>query len=139
MSTVEDRLGVSDLFSRYLWAIDTGDVETLVSCFTEDGTLESPALGRSSGQDEIRAFAQRFADYHRRGSQLRHVVSNLLVDTDGTHAKARCYLLVYLTRDGQSRLLGPGRYECSLRKEGGAWRFTHRLVVMDHEYDLGDI
>ncbi|MBO0690236.1 MAG: nuclear transport factor 2 family protein, partial [Candidatus Dormibacteraeota bacterium] len=47
MSTVEDRLGVSDLFSRYLWAIDTGDVETLVSCFTEDGTLESPALGRS--------------------------------------------------------------------------------------------
>ena len=136
---MEDRLAIADLFARYMWAIDTGDVDALVSCFTEDGTLQSPALGRSSGRDEIRAFAQRFAEYRRRGSQLRHVISNLLVEMDGPRASARCYLLVYLTRDGQRRLLGPGRYDCSLRKEEGAWRFADRLVVMDHEYDLGDL
>lgn len=137
--SVEERLAVEELFARYLWSIDTGDVDTLVSCFTEDGSLESPAVGSFAGHDQVRAFAQRFADYRRRGSQLRHVMSNLLVDTEGDQATARCYLLVYLTRDGQSKLLGPGRYECTLRREDGAWRFVRRLVVMDHDYDLGDI
>lgn len=39
--SVEDRLAIGDLFARYMWAIDTGDVEGLVACFTEDGALEN--------------------------------------------------------------------------------------------------
>ena len=45
-ASVEDRIRIGDLFARYMWAIDTGDVETLTGCFTEDGSLESPAVGR---------------------------------------------------------------------------------------------
>lgn len=137
--SVEDRLAISDLFARYMWAIDTGDVEGLVACFTEDGALESPAVGRYAGRDGVRAFASRFAQFHARGTQLRHIISNLLIETDGDRASAKCYLLAFLTKDGQSRLLGPGRYECRLRKETGAWRFENRLVVMDHDYVLDDI
>lgn len=137
--SVEDQLAVQELFARYLWSIDTGDVEALVSCFTPDAVLESPAIGAFAGIDQVRKFAERFAAYHQRGSQLRHVMSNLIVETDTNDATARCYLLVYLTRDGKSGLLGPGRYDCALRREGGTWRFARRLVVMDHDYDLGDI
>lgn len=137
--SLEDRLAISDLFARYMWAIDTGDVEGLVACFTEDGVLESPAVGRYAGRDGVRTFAERFASFHTAGTQLRHVISNLLIEPDGDRAFAKCYLLTFLTKDGQSRLLGPGRYECRLRKEGGTWRFENRLVVMDHDYALDGI
>ena len=70
---------------------------------------------------------------------MRHVISNLLVDADGDLASAKCYVAVFLTKDGASRLLGPGRYECDLRKVDGQWLFQRRLVVMDHDYELEGI
>jgi 3-phenylpropionate/cinnamic acid dioxygenase small subunit len=137
--SLEDRAAIGDLFARYMWALDSGDVEGLVACFTEDGALQSPAVGEYRGHAAIRAFASRFAAYRQRGAQLRHVISNLLIETEGDAGQARCYLAVFETRDGQSRLLGPGRYDCRLRRDATGWRFAHRLVVMDHEYELQGI
>jgi hypothetical protein len=31
---IEDRIGLQDLIANYGWALDTGDVEALVACFT---------------------------------------------------------------------------------------------------------
>ena len=55
---------------------------------------------------------------------------------DGDRAKASCYLLIVITRDGQSRLLAPGRYECDLARIGGQWLFQRRRVILDHEVVL---
>ena len=74
---------INDLFVRYTTALDAGDVETIVGCFTEDGALESPAVGVYSGRQGIREFAERFARFRERGSQLRHFISNLAVQVDG--------------------------------------------------------
>ena len=136
---LESRIAIEDLFSRYMWAIDCGDVAGVAGCFTEDGSLESPAVGAYSGRDQITAFAERFARFRERGSQLRHVISNLMVDIDGDTATAQCYLVVFIVENGDSRLLGPGRYECDLRRVDGAWYFARRLVVMDHDYELKGI
>jgi hypothetical protein len=43
---------------------------------------------------------------------------------------------VVLPRDGESRLLAPGRYDCELRKTDGQWRFQRRVVLHDHDYTL---
>jgi uncharacterized protein (TIGR02246 family) len=136
---LEDRLAISDLFVRYTTALDRGDVETIVDCFTPDGSLDSPAVGRHSGHAAIRAFAERFARFHERGAQLRHVISDLAVAIDGDHARATCYLLNILTRNGKSELLAPGRYECELVKSGGEWRFHRRVVILDHEMTLDGV
>lgn len=136
MVPIEDQIAIQNLFSRYMWALDGGDIDGIVSCFTADGALESPAVGRYEGHDGIRAFATRFSRFRERGAQMRHMVSNLRIEVDGDRGFARCYLVVFLTQHGDSRLLGPGRYECSLRKTDGDWRFEHRLVVMDHDYEL---
>jgi uncharacterized protein (TIGR02246 family) len=134
--SIEDRLAISDLFTRYTCALDAGDVDTLVDCFTEDGALVSPAVGAHAGRPAIRAFAERFARFRANGSQLRHVISNLMMQVDGDHGHATCYLTVFLTRDGKSRLLAPGMYDCELRKTGGIWRFQNRVVRHDHDYTL---
>jgi uncharacterized protein (TIGR02246 family) len=136
IASIEDRLAISDLFTRYTCALDAGDVETLVDCFTADATLVSPAVGRHAGHAAIRAFAERFARFRAGGSQLRHVISNLMMQVDGERAHATCYLTVFLTRDGKSRLLAPGGYDCDLRKADGVWRFQNRVVHHDHDYKL---
>ena len=34
--SVADRIAIQDLIARYAWALDTGDVDSLVTCFTTD-------------------------------------------------------------------------------------------------------
>ena len=136
MPSIEDRFGINDLFVRYVCALDDGDAETVIDCFTEDGTLVSPAVGEHTGRAAITAFAHRFARFQTGGSQLRHVISNLKMTVDGDHAHATCYLTVLLTKDGASRLMAPGRYDCTLRKVAGDWKFQRRVVIHDHDYTL---
>jgi uncharacterized protein (TIGR02246 family) len=136
---MDDRQVINDLFVRYTTALDAGDVATIVGCFTEDGTLESPAVGVYSGRQGIREFAERFARFRERGSQLRHFISNLAVEVDGDAARATCYLLTVITRNGKTELMPPGRYDCRLAREDGRWLFSHRLVVLDGEANLDGI
>ena len=60
-------------------------------------------------------------------------------EVDGNHAKAKCYLLVYITKNGNSKLLAPGTYECDLVKIKEEWYFNKRIVTMDHDYILEGI
>jgi uncharacterized protein (TIGR02246 family) len=133
---IEDRLAINDLFVRYTTALDAGDVDTIVACFTEDGALESPLVGIYAGRDGIRAFSERFAAVRQRGVQLRHVISNLAMTVNGDTARATCYLTNIVTMDGRSQLMPPGRYECELRRVGGNWLFQHRLVILDAPFTL---
>jgi uncharacterized protein (TIGR02246 family) len=135
-SGMDDRTTINDLFVRYTTALDAGDVETIVGCFTEDGALESPAVGVYAGRAGIREFAERFARFRERGSQLRHFISNLAVQVNGDEARATCYLLNVITRNGKSEMMAPGRYDCRLAKIDGEWLFGHRLVVLDAEFPL---
>src|SRR6202042_2171725 len=102
--------------------------DTVIDCFTEDGRALSPADGGHTGRAAITAFDRRFSRFQAGGSQLRHVISNLIMSVDGERAHATCYLTVFMTKDGASRLVAPGRYDCELRKVDGQWRFQRRVV-----------
>ena len=133
---IGDRLAIHDLFVRYAGALDAGDVETVVDCFTADAVLESPAIGTIAGHDAIRAFAGRFAAQRAAGVQFRHLVTNIAAVIEGERAQANAYLLVFVTEGGASRRLPPGRYQCDLVKARGRWRFSRRVVFHDHPYTL---
>ena len=136
---MEEWFHINQLFVRYATALDRGDVEGVVECFTADGTIDSPVLGRFGGHAGVREFALRTERMLRQhGAQFRHVVSNLRADVDGDTARATCYLHDFLTRDGRTELLSPGEYDCRLRREGGRWRFVHRLVRMDQSFPPPD-
>ena len=139
--SVLDRMAIEALFVRYATALDDGEVETVVACFTADAALESPVIGRIEGTDAIRAFAGRFAAQRAAGTQFRHLLTNLAIEIapEGDRARATAYLLVMISKDGQHRTLPPGRYECELAKQNGAWRITRRVVFHDHDYTLDGI
>jgi ketosteroid isomerase-like protein len=137
---LEDWFAINMLFTRYATALDRCDVDAVVDCFGEQGSLESPVLGVFQGPARIREFAEMTARLKREhGAQFRHVVSNLQVDVDGDRARATCYLLDFVTRDGVTELLSPGEYECDLTRSDGRWRFDFRLVRMDRPFVVRDI
>ena len=138
MTVFEDRCAIHDLFTRYCCALDDGEVETVVGCFTADAALKSPVID-IQGHAEIRAFAERFAAQRAAGTQFRHMVSNIAAAIDGDRATATAYLLVLISKDGAHRTLPPGRYECALVKQDGTWRFSRRTVFHDHAYVLEGI
>ena len=135
---LQDRAAIHDLFTRYCCALDNGEVETVVDCFTADAVLKSPVVD-INGRDQIRAFAGRFAAQRAAGTQFRHMVTNIAVTIDGDRAAATAYLLVLISRDGNHRTLPPGRYDCNVVKENGVWRFARRTVFHDHAYTLEGI
>jgi uncharacterized protein (TIGR02246 family) len=138
MSALADRVAIADLFTRYCCALDNGEVETVLACFSEDAVLKSPVID-IKGHAAIREFAGRFAATRAAGRQFRHMVTNIAVEVDGARARATAYLLVLISEGGSHRTLPPGRYECELVKEAGAWRFSRRTVFHDHEYALEGI
>ena len=138
-ASLQDWFDIHGLFVRYATALDACDVDAVVACFALGATLESPVLGHFEGADGIRDFAMRTLRLAReRGAQFRHVVANLRADVDGDRAHARCYLLDFLTVDGDTELLSPGEYDCDLERCDGAWRFTRRDVRMDRRFALPD-
>jgi len=135
--TIEDRLAIEDLFVRYTTALDNGDVDGVVSCFTQDGWLDSPIVGCHQGREQLRAFAEKIAASIRlRGAQYRHVVSNFRIETTKNRARARCYLLDFVTIGEKCELLSPGEYDCELEKIGEEWFFVSRIVQLDRTFSI---
>ena len=93
---------IHDLFTRYCCALDDGEIEAVVDCFTVDAILKSPVID-ISGRDEIRAFAGRFAAQRAAGMQFRHMVGNIAVTITGNRAAASAYLLVLISKDQPAR------------------------------------
>ena len=135
-ASIEDRLAIEDLFVRYAAALDEGDVEGVVGCFTEDGWLDSSIVGRHQGRERLREFAEGIAESKRRGAQFRHAVSNFRIDVSGDRGRARCYLLDFATVSGKCELLSSGEYDCELEKVGGEWLFASRIVRMDRSFSI---
>ena len=43
-SNVDDRAAIHDLFRRYCCALDNGEIQVVVDCFTVDAILKSPVI-----------------------------------------------------------------------------------------------
>jgi 3-phenylpropionate/cinnamic acid dioxygenase small subunit len=137
-ASIEDWFEINNLFTRYTTSLDRGDVERFVECFNENGRIESPIIGVFEGHSGVRTFAERTARALQHGTQFRHIVSNLTAEVEGDRAKARCYLLDFVTQDGKTELLSPGVYECDLTRRNGKWLFDSRLVLMDRQFAARD-
>ena len=50
-SNLKDSAAIHDLFTRYCCALDNGEIEEVVDCFTVDAILKSPVID-ISGRNE---------------------------------------------------------------------------------------
>ena len=76
--TVKDRIAINDLLAEYAWALDTGDVDALVACFTPDAVVieevfEEP--DRWEGHENIRRFAEHFRNVPNFPGRQHHITN----------------------------------------------------------------
>lgn len=125
----DDILAIQKLIADYNHIVDAGDGEAFAALFVEGGSLDT-GFNVVKGADELRGFAD-FVPTMAPGA--RHLVSNVSVDGDGAAATARLYLQMWSTAGGaaESKLVISGRYEDTLRRDGGTWRFVTRKMIPD--------
>jgi len=132
-----DRAEIEDLQARYMLALDSGDVDTYVSTFTEDGVLDigdGPIKGRDAIRKIIGGMPGRKAESgdaaKLRPATGRHNITNIVIKIEGNKAYGRAYWFHYGNNNPQrtATLDSYGHYVDELMKVNGRWLFTLRRI-----------
>jgi SnoaL-like domain len=116
-------------------ALDHGDLQAWLDCFTIDGVWEVrgreprfPRL-RLAGHEELRAFFDRRV---RPETGSKHMSLVPLVSLNGDEATCRSFQAVIVVPDGQPVLGYAGRHRDRLtREEDGCWRLRERITELE--------
>ena len=129
--TVADRIAIQDLLARYAWALDTGDVDSFVECFTPDAVVieevfEEP--DRWEGHASLRRLAEHYKsvpDFPGR----QHHVSQVLAEGNARRCAVRSFTFVTECRGEPPYILRfAGYYEDEVVKVRGTWLFEQRII-----------
>lgn len=122
------REGIRDTVARYNHAGDAGRFDAMVECFTPDGRLAIVGSGTYDGRNELQAFFSGVGASAPGFTQLRHCVTNLLIDVvDRETATASSYFQV-ITDIGLDHW---GRYRDRFAATGDRWLLAERSVKTD--------
>jgi hypothetical protein len=122
-SISEDRDAIRDLYARYCFHIDTGTAEQWAALFTAQG--EFAGIGDPVvGTEALTSFA---ANSLGRGTATHHLVANEVIDVDGDSATGTASIALYVA--GSPAMVG--RYQDSLQRVDGNWRFARRFFAAD--------
>ncbi len=128
---IEDRIAIQDLIARYGWALDTGDIEGLVACFTPDGVVieevfEDP--DRWEGHEGVRRLAQHYGSSPGFPGRQHHVTQSI-VEGDSVRCSVKSFAFVTECRgEPPYTLRFTGYYDDQLVKIDGEWFFKERVI-----------
>jgi uncharacterized protein (TIGR02246 family) len=127
--TTEDHVAIQGLAARYNHAIDSGDADGYLATFVEDGVLDAGGM-TLEGHAALKDFASTFSSSAR---APRHVATNLVIDGDGDHATLKAYVQMYvLSGEPPQQVIGAaGKYDDTLVKQDGTWKFVRRTFTVD--------
>jgi len=136
----DDWHAIETLIMTYAERVDLGDFAGVADLF--DGATYRSALGDDvmvqEGRDAVlNTFETLVRRYPDGTPRTKHVTTNVMVEVDGDTATARSYYTVM--QQTEVLPLQPiicGRYHDAFAKQGGAWRFTDRLIFSDLIGDL---
>jgi hypothetical protein len=130
---VEDRIGLQDLIADYSWALDTGEVEDLVACFTEDAVMseevfEDPDIWE--GHEGIRGVAEHYRNAAGFPGRQHHVTQTKYFPQEDGSVKMKSFAFVTECHDEPPyELRFTGWYDDhAVKGEDGKWRFRRRTV-----------
>jgi ketosteroid isomerase-like protein len=132
-----DKNEITELLTRYLRAIDRGDIATLRASYLPDATEEHGGLYAGPAQGYIDTIEAALTNPRAVGT---HTLTNVLIDLYGDQARSEHYVLA-LTRlkaDGVvSDSLVATRIVDDLRRQDGRWGIARRRLRFDWVHDIG--
>jgi SnoaL-like domain len=129
--SVADRIEINDLMASYAWALDTGDVDSFVACFTPDAVVieevfEEP--DRWEGAAGIRKLGEHFRAVPGFPGRQHHLTQSI-VKGDSRGVSARSFALVTECRGEPPYLIRfAGYWDDKIVKFRGRWLFKERII-----------
>ena len=127
-SILEDKDEIRELFYRYCYGTDNGNVEQWVAGFTEDCVWDGGPFGICKGKDAMRAF---YANGVEQARTMRHLTLNTVIDVQGDRAHAVSYLALLQVAATGTNIIFTGCYDDSLVRLDGRWRISARKLRPD--------
>jgi 3-phenylpropionate/cinnamic acid dioxygenase small subunit len=132
--SIEDRLEIHELYSRWCVAIDDGDSEGWANTFTDDAVFRLTNLPvRAEGRAELLEMADKVLE-HDQGMN-RHQCYNILLSEEGDRIAGRAdALILELRTGGDARIIKTARYHDTIVRSERGWVFAERVITWDTEH-----
>jgi hypothetical protein len=129
--SLEDRQEIYDTLARYVWGMDTGDIERVVATFIADGVVKDVTGKRwDAAAGGVRGFATHFLTRpNRRGGQ--HHVQHLFVEPadEGGYRVTSYWVSIQWEAEGDRKFIrGMGSYVDTCVKVNGRWLIKEKII-----------
>jgi hypothetical protein len=128
---MEDHTAIERLLMEYGRSLDNRDFVTYSHLFASNGEW-SGTLGTYRGPAAIQAAMEKSfgaATDIPKGANY-HLLTNAIIDIDGDRAKADSkWAFVTLEEKKPPQIAAAGRYQDTLIRENGAWKFLRRVAL----------
>ncbi|MEL7045169.1 MAG: nuclear transport factor 2 family protein [Pseudomonadota bacterium] len=136
--SADDKHAILELLARSAYAYDERKLDMLEACFTQDAAFSiqiagAPELmGPFEGREAIMGLYR--GSLEAQTDVRRHVVSNVLFESEGDEPEVVSYLTLFATEDGAAKLLCTGVYRDQVQRKSDGWAIHRRHLDLDSPY-----
>jgi uncharacterized protein (TIGR02246 family) len=123
-----EREKIRELVHRYCWAVDRGTLEQVMALFHDLCDLVLVPGKRHIGKAAVQKWYDAYMQ--NRMEVLRHLIHNQVITLNGDTAVSKSYFDAVGDLKGES-IIAAGFYEDTLRRVGGEWKFTEKVIRLD--------
>lgn len=129
---LKDRAEIEQLLMTYGRDLDNRDFAAYSELFASNGDWSGNLNGKPVkfvGPAAIKSAMEKvFARPagSPKPAQNFHLLTNAIIDVDGDHATAVSKWTFVMVSDGKPVIMNSGRYDDTLVRENGHWKFLHR-------------
>jgi ketosteroid isomerase-like protein len=138
LQALEDRNAILDTLQEYGHAVDYGNVEKLMGCFTDDAVREIRRPDGTVNRWEGAAGTRQFAITHTHAPDKvhKHLVLNAVVELRGDSADVVSYMFRFDAGEGEKSFVwGMGRNQDTMRRDpDGRWRIARRVTTIEDQW-----
>ncbi|HEX5111118.1 MAG TPA: nuclear transport factor 2 family protein [Vicinamibacterales bacterium] len=126
----EDKEEIQNLLLDYGRFLDSRDFKSYSNLFAKDGEWVG-GFGSVSGPANIQAFMEKNMGTGPNKANNYHLLSNFVITVKGDTATAWSRWAFVVPGQSGATIAQAGRYDDTLVRENGAWRFKRRVASND--------
>ena len=130
--SAEARLDIQELFARYAWGLNTGDIEAIMATFAPDSIFDHQPEGVFYGEDKRRMFHHLWTAKPGWFVGRQHLATHFIYDDAGNgNVRVRAYssILQHNVDYKSHFVFGLANWDCIVRAENGDWRFQSMTII----------
>ena len=141
---IADRIAIKDVIDAYWIYLDTNDLDSYLSLFTDDAVGVSyndngeEISVRIKNKLKMLNSKERMSYFESNGIQRRHMMCNsLILELNESFAHLKQYMILLSTnKNSKVEIITPISYDFKLKKIEGIWKISYSQINLDAPLDV---